>query len=54
MVEETKREIERFKHDFIAHPLMAVAHFLAHITHNNLFNEIAEAIHESIGQENPQ
>lgn len=44
-------EIEYLKHDLIGHPLVAVARFVAHITKNNFFNELAEALHETIGKE---
>lgn len=44
-------ELEYLKHDLIGHPLVGVARLIAHITKNNFFNELAEAIHDTIGKE---
>jgi hypothetical protein len=47
------RAIERLLHHFVGHPLAGLCYFVATVSANEFFNELGDAVHDSIGVDGP-
>lgn len=44
-----KQASDRLLHHFVGHPLAGLCYFIADVTANGFFNELGDAVHDSIG-----